>query len=482
MSRKTQIFTDSPQKLSQLFLEYEFVDIDFLKHLKTPSTIILTDKNRDFYNFQLLSHFVITTFESNFGDYFSTEKNLKNAIEYALSVIDRAILSNKESSKKKENNFLDDIIDEKNSFELSKNIDFLENQQKKQSEIDENSGNSISFIEKNSFQGVYVKNILMKEGHLKFFPSFFIWLSALKGFFSGEIVFYEQKTEIYKILMKKGVIIDIISRKKDDHLHSFLVYKGYIPKNSQFIEGEKELWSYLVSKDIFLSSDFHLIQHDYKLSLLKKILLLKDGVFVFKAINLDKNSPIFKNDIDTIFELARFLDFTNTFSDNQKFSILKNSKDINNTIAKKILEFISLGYDFKAIFWGVGKISNDDLNRYISLLVELDIITTQKKDEIAFTSGAISLNAEEKILIWMEKIKKDDYFDTLGVDIYDSIEYIRERYDILNKEFMRFFHIKNIFDKYHLELKEIIFYLDSAFNVLSNVKLKEKYYLSLNGD
>ncbi|MBN2695153.1 hypothetical protein JXR93_10880 [bacterium] len=468
MSSKVQIFTDSPNTLSKNFIEYDFLDLSLLKQDRESSIVILTDKNRDNEQFQLLTHFVITTFDSDFGDYFSTLETLDSAIKYAISVIDRVKVKNQSEKKI-------DISNKKETQDKLKTLETI-------TPFNKINKESIQFVEKNSFQGVYVNNILIKEGHSKFFPPFNIWLSALKESFSGEIIFFEQKTEIYKIQLKKGIIVDIISRKKDDHFHSFLIFKGYIPKNSQFIENEKELWSYLVAKNIFLSSDFHPIQHDYKLSILKKILLLKEATFIFKAINVEKNIPIFRDDIDISFELIRFVDNFENFSDNQKFSIVKTVKDINSSVVNKILEYISIGYDFKAILWGLNKISKDDLSRYITTLIQLNIIIFQESSEITFSSGDISLNAEEKILIWIEKIKKEDYFDILGVDIFDSIEYISERYETLHKQFMRFFHIKNIFDKYSTELEEIIFYLESAFKVLSNSELKERYHSSLNSD
>ena len=107
----------------------------------------------------------------------------------------------------------------------------------------------------------------------------------------------------------------------------------------------------------------------------------------------------------------------------------------------------------------------------------IGVIEDSSEDNlIMLSSKSVNENISRRISIWNEKIKKENYFSLLGIDINDNYEFIEEKFRNLFSQFSNYLSSEEIRIKYRNELEDIIFELEAAYNVVKNKELKEKYY------
>jgi len=447
------IYTDNIDKATSLNLNYKILKIELYEE-NLKSIFLIFNSN---YDIHLLSGkgFVITDFLSDYSDFEikSNDLNLKDTIDYFFDLLNKSSI---EKNKKKSLNVSDDLVSPE--------------YKKEEMIIDEIS----------TFKGIYIKNILIKNGNIRFIPIYEVFLYIFKEKFNGKLLITKKSSETYSIFFKNGEITYINSFIKDDNFQYFLKKYGYISeinKEVYLYPVEKQLNIYISSNSIF-KHERDVIYKDYISFLFRNIISLNSGEFQISDENENKKLVIFNNYFNFLYNFINY--FKNIPILPEKFNLSDDfnfeDKSFNNEI-KEILNEVKnnkLVSEIQLIF---SKYDKKYIINILYFLRTLEVLKDGKNlDDFNVSTNNINENISQRIKIWMEKIKKENYFNLLGVNINDNEDFIEDKFRNLFSQFSNYLSSEELRIKYRNELEDIIFELESAYNVIKNKELKEKYY------
>jgi len=447
------VYSDFPDYFSNVLNQFKFINISEVDNNSNSKVVLIKNKNFKFLpNFQ--KHIVITLFESNLSDFECVDCS-KETIIYFIEYANK-LLNNKNLTEFKEK-----IIDE---------LPFIE-------EIEQKTFFSKEIKENNEFNGIYINNILIKDGYLNFFSSFDILISIYNNNFNGELEIFENKSLIFKFSFFNGLIVDIVTNIETNNFVYFLKNSGYINSIDNYLKliSITEIINYLISKNIIFSIEATNILKDYYVFLIKKYLVLNDGMFKINYKNIQNKSPLFDSDKKIFLNLIKFYKTNKEIENNQTFKLLIKEK-YYNTFIDKIINFVEKNFTYQNIIPNFENELNSDIKNALFILNLLKIIEFNNIEKNIFVSTNVIENIEGKIDIWLKRIKKDNYFKLLSVESSDSFDVIKEKYENIKKMFHSFLASETIREKYLNEIEEILFNIENGYLILSNESLKKSYF------
>jgi len=448
-----ELYTDNIQKISQLNLTYKLIELKDWKG-KLNSLFLISSREFDVESISDYG-FVITLFESDYSDFEILDfdkKLIANRLDYFYELCKNSIIEDKP-------------IIEKKSKEKIKEVTLP----------------NIRISKENLFKGIYINNILIKNGNIRFLPIYEVIVYIFKENFNGKLSITKKNNELYSLEFSNGELVDITSFIEDDNFQYFLKKYGYISKIN------KEIYLYSIEKqlDIFISNNSifkherSIIYKDYMSFLFRNIITISSGDFLIKDDFIKKKDPVFSDYLSFLYNFINYLkskklSFEN-FSLNEDLLSLKNYS-FNQEISELLTE-IKKGKSLTEIKLIFHKYEAKYLEAAILFLLNLGFIKKTDKDTVLkISSNNINENISQRITIWLEKIKKENYFSLLGVNINDNDNFIEDKFRNLFSQFSNYLSSKEVREMYKNDLEDIIFELESAYNVIKNKELKEEYY------
>jgi len=448
-----ELYTDNIQKISQLNLTYKLIELKDWKG-KLNSLFLISSREFDVESISDYG-FVITLFESDYSDFEILDfdkKLIANRLDYFYELCKNSIIEDKP-------------IIEKKSKEKIKEVTLP----------------NIRISKENLFKGIYINNILIKNGNIRFLPIYEVIVYIFKENFNGKLSITKKNNELYSLEFSNGELVDITSFIEDDNFQYFLKKYGYISKIN------KEIYLYSIEKqlDIFISNNSifkherSIIYKDYMSFLFRNIITISSGDFLIKDDFVKKKDPVFSDYLSFLYNFINYLkskklSFEN-FSLNEDLLSLKNYS-FNQEISELLAE-IKKGKSLTEIKLIFHKYEAKYLEAAILFLLNLGFIKKTDKDTVLkISSNNINENISQRITIWLEKIKKENYFSLLGVNINDNDNFIEDKFRNLFSQFSNYLSSKEVREMYKNDLEDIIFELESAYNVIKNKELKEEYY------
>lgn len=453
-----KIYTDKIDSAKSLNLEFKILKIeDYDNNL---NSLFLIFNNKFEVSTILDKGYIITLFHSDFSDFeiLDTEKTvIKDKLNLIFDLIKKSNIenmSNKELSKIESKL----LINTKEELELENNI-----------VIEEHS----------SFKGIYVNNILTKKGNIRFIPIYEVILNIFKEKFSGRLVVTKKNTEIYIIDIYNGEISNIESFKESDNFQFFLKKYGYISninKDIYLYPIKKQLDMYVANNNVF-KHEKNIILKDFFSFLFRNIISLNSGDFEIND-NSDYNSVIFSDYLNFLYNFINYL--KNKLKLPEYLSI-SNATILNeNQFNDEMLNILNEVKNGKSITEIQAFFSKYDKNYIINTLYFFKILGIIKENknsnDFVVSSTSVNENVSRRIKIWVDKIKKENYFNLLGININDNEQYIEEKFKNLFSQFSTYLSSEELRVKYRNDLEDIIFELESAYSVVKNKKLRNEYY------
>ncbi len=454
-----KIYTDNPDNAESLNLGLNIFNIENYDG-DVNSLFLIFNKNFEIKGI-LDKGFIVTFFPSDFSDFEIPEKKpefIRKKLNLFISLISN---SNIKTSK-------DDKFDSKTD-KLSLDI----------SEKTENSSEKVIIEENTTFKGVYINGILVKKGNIRFIPVYEVILYFFKEKFNGKLTITQKNSRIYTADFYNGELSGIDSFREDDNFQFFLKKYGYISEVNRDVylyPVEKQLSIYVAGNDIF-KHEKGIILKDYFSFLFRNIISLNSGDFEITD-DYSKKSVVFNDYLGFLYNFVNYL--KNKLKLPEHLSI---SDDLSLTFsqlneeAKNILTEVKNGKSVSDIQAFFDKYDKTYIINVLYFFKILGVIEENKKsDSFKVSSNSISENISQRVKIWMDKIKKENYFTLLGININDNDQYIEEKFRNLFSQFSTYLSSEELRKKYKNDLEDIIFELESAYHVVKNRELREKYY------
>jgi hypothetical protein len=449
-----KLYTDDISKLKKLNLKYELLEIkDYQDDLN--SVFLISNKN---FNIKDISDkgFVISLFKSEYSDF-----EILNSDELLI--------------KERLNYFYDAVIDKFVGVVSEHPLEEINEES-----IAEIQKEEIIIDKVNTFKGIYIKGILLNKGNIRFTPIYEVILYIFKARFNGKLSLFKRGVEFYTLYFIDGELTNINSFNEDDNFQYFLKKYGYIANIN------KEIYLYPINKqlDIFIGNNSvfkyekNIIYKDYITFLFRNIVVLKSGDFELIDINDLEKSKIFTDYFNFLYNFINYIKNVQVLSNNLMISDEYNF--FENHFNDEILGFINElknGKKVNDLYLIFSKYDEKYIKNAMYFLIILGILEDNKEiNSINISSTNINENVSQRIKIWLEKIKQENYFTLLGININDNNDFIEEKFRNLFSQFSNYLSAEELRMKYKNDLENILFELESAYNVLKDKELKEKYY------
>ena len=453
-----KIYTDKIDSAKSLNLEFEFLVID--DYDSNVNSLFLIFDNKFKIESILDKGYIVTLFHSDFSDFeiLDTEKIIiRDKLNLFFDLIKKSRIENISN---------EELTRVENKLLLSA---------KEEVELDD----SVLIEEYSSFKGIYVNDILIKKGNIRFIPVYEVILHIFKEKFSGKLVITKKNTEIYIINFYNGEITNIESFKETDNFQYFLKKYGYISsinKDIYLYPIKKQLDLYIASNSVF-KHEKNIILKDFFSFLFRNIISLNSGDFEINN-NCDNNSRVFSDYLNFLYNFINYLKNKLKLPEYLSISndIILNENQFNEEMIN-ILNEVKNGKSITEIQAFFTKYDKNYIINALYFFKILGIIKENKSsDDFIVSSTSVDENISRRIRIWMDKIKKENYFNLLGININDNEQYIEEKFRNLFSQFSTYLSSEELRIKYRNDLDDIIFELESAYNVVKNKKLRNEYY------